>query len=66
MLNHDAAVFDVVEAGGGGYLRGFFVRDVELEPERFGADLGGLAGDFGRLLGAAEDVDEVDGAGNVE
>lgn len=66
VFDHDAAVHDDVEAGGGGYLRGFLVFDAELEPERLGADLDGLAGDFRGLVGAAEDVDEVDGAGNVE
>ena len=65
VFDEEAGVFDYGEAGGGGFFGGGGVFYAELEPEDFGIDGDGRAGDGRHVFGAAEDVDDVDGFGNV-
>jgi hypothetical protein len=60
-----AGVFDYQEAGGAGSFCGGEVGDPLLEPERFGVDGDGGIGDRRNLFGAAENIDNVDGARGV-
>jgi hypothetical protein len=60
-----ARVFDYQEAGGAGFFCGGGVGDSLLEPERFGVDGDGGIGDRRNVFGAAENIDNVDGARGV-
>src|SRR5205823_4013674 len=55
-----ALVFDVVHAGGLGDATRLSGANVQLQPQRAGADGSRLARDRGRVGGGPEDVDEVD------
>jgi hypothetical protein len=65
VFDGEAGVFDDGEAGGASFFGGGGVGDVLLEPENFGADGDGGIGDGRDVLGAAEDIDDVDGFGDV-
>src|SRR5689334_12519627 len=58
MLDLDTAVHDDLEPRLVRDPRRFLVDDVELQPEHPGVDLHRLAGDRGRLVSAAEDIDD--------
>ena len=57
-----AAVHDHGEAGRLGDPLGLLGLDALLEPQHLGPDVDRLAGDLRRLVGRAEDVDDVDRA----
>jgi hypothetical protein len=65
VFDEEAGVFDGEEAGGAGGFASGGVDDAELEPDSFGMDGDGGVDDGRDLFGAAEDVDDVDGAGDV-
>ncbi len=65
MFDEEAGILDGQEAGGAGFFSGFGVFNTQLQPEGFGADGNGGIGDGKSLFGAAEDVDDVDGFGDV-
>jgi len=65
VFDEEAGVFDYEEAGGAGFFGGDGMGDAELEPEGFGVDGGGGVGDARDFFGAAEDVDDIDGAGDI-
>jgi hypothetical protein len=65
VFDGEAGIFDDGETGGASFFSGGGVGDVLLEPENFGADGDGGIGDGRDLFGAAEDVDDVDGFGNI-
>ena len=65
MLDEEAGVFDDGETGGAGFFGGRGVRDALLEPEDFGVDGDGGIGDGRNVFGTAEDINDVDGFGNV-
>ncbi len=65
MLHKEAGVFYYQEAGCAGFGCRLLVRDSLLEPEGFGVDGDGGIGDRGNFSGAAEDVDDVDGFGDI-
>lgn len=60
VLNFDATVLHEGETSALGDLSGFFVANAELEPEHFGTDGGSFPRDRGRVLGFAEDIDNLD------
>src|SRR5690242_83038 len=65
--HHRRAIgLDVLPAGRLGDLARLVGADVELQPQRFGADGRGLARDRGGVRGGPEDVDDVDLLGHVE
>jgi hypothetical protein len=65
VFDEEARVFDDEKAGGAGLLRGLRVRDSQLKPKRFGANCDGGSGDGRNILGAAEDIDDVDGRRHI-
>jgi hypothetical protein len=65
VFDEEAGVFDDGETCGASLFGGGGVRDVLLEPENLGADGDGGIGDGRDFFGAAEDIDDVDGFGNV-
>lgn len=67
----EAVVHDDLDAGGFGFGGGFVVNDAFLEPEVGDFEAYDGVDDFGDVLGAAEDVDELNfsgmgGSGGVE
>jgi hypothetical protein len=65
VFDEETGVFDYEEAGVVGFGGGRGVRDSLLEPEGFGVDGDGGVGDRRDQLGAAEDVNDVDGQWDV-
>lgn len=65
VFDEEAGIFDDGETCGASFFGGGGVRDVLLEPEDFGTDGDGGIGDGRDVFRAAEDVDDVDGFGNV-
>jgi hypothetical protein len=65
VFHEKAGVFDDREAGGVSFRGCRGVGNSLLEPEDFGADGDGGVREQGNIFGAAEDVDDVDGFGNV-
>lgn len=65
MFDEEAGVFDDDEASNARFFGGGRVRDALLEPEDLGVDRDGRIGDGRNAFGAAEDVDDVDGLGDV-
>src|SRR5829696_854078 len=65
VLDLEAVVLDVGETGVLGDGAGLGAGDAELEPEGAGAAGDRLAGHLGGVLGAAEDVDDVDRLGDL-
>jgi hypothetical protein len=65
VFDQETGVLDYGETGGGGFFGGGGVFYAELEPEDFGFDGDGGVGDGRHVFGATEDVDDVDGFGDV-
>jgi hypothetical protein len=65
VFDEKASVFDYQEASGLGFFCDACVGDSLLEPQRFGVDGYGRIGYRRHFLGTAEDVDDVDGNGDV-
>lgn len=65
VFDQEAEVFGGKQSGRAGDFAGARADDAELEPDRFGADGDGGVDDGRHFFGAAEDVDDVDGLGNV-
>jgi hypothetical protein len=65
VFDQEAEVFDGQESGRTGNFTGLRADDAQLEPDGFGADGDGGVDDGRNFLGAAEDVDNIDGLGNV-
>ncbi len=65
MFNEEAGVFDGEEAGGASGFTSGRVDDAELKPNDFGANGDGRVDDRENFFRSAEDVHNVDGAGNV-
>jgi len=65
VFDEEAGVFDDGEASGPGFFGAGEVRNALLEPEDFCVDGDGGIGDGRDFFGAAEDVDDVDGLGDV-
>jgi hypothetical protein len=65
VLDEEAGVLDYQEACGLRFCCGQGVREALLKPEAFGANCDGGIGDAGNAVGTAEDVDYVDGDGDV-
>lgn len=59
----EAVVHDDFDAGGLGFGGGYLVDDTFLKPEVWNFEADDGVDDFGDMLGAAEDVDELDLAG---
>src|SRR5438067_1816499 len=64
MLNHQAAVLDEWNGGVGGEFHCLGGADAALQPDPLGTDCDGFTDDTGAMLGAAEDVDQIDRAGH--
>jgi hypothetical protein len=65
VFDQEAGVLDNGDAGGAGFFGGCGVFYAQLEPQDFGFDGDGRVGDGRHIFGAAEDVDDVDGFGDV-
>jgi hypothetical protein len=65
VFDEGAGVFDNEETGQTGFFGGGRIFDAELEPNDFGADSDGGFDNRWNVFGAAENVDEVDGLGDV-
>jgi len=65
VFDEEAGVFDYEETTGAGFFGGCGVGDSELQPQSFGADGDGGIGNGRDSFGAAEDVDDVNGDGDV-
>lgn len=65
VFDEETGVFDYEKALCVSFRSRGFVGDALLEPEGFGFDGDGGIGDGGNVFGAAEDVDNVDGMGDV-
>src|SRR5690625_4025401 len=65
MLNFDTPIHHDLEAEIFGDLGRLVGPDAQLQPEVFGANLGGLIGDIGGVFGATEHIDHVNLDGNV-
>jgi hypothetical protein len=65
VFDEEAGIFDNGETGGASFFGGGGVGDVLLEPENFGADGDGGIGDGRNVFRTAEDVDDVDGFGDI-
>ena len=62
----DAMVLDEGQATRFGNAGCFLRRDPKLEPENLGADLYGLVGDIGAILGWPEHIDDVHRLGDFQ
>jgi hypothetical protein len=65
VFDQEAGVLNDGEARRAGFFGGGGVFYAELEPEDFGFDGDGGVDDGWHIFGTAEDVDDVDGFGNV-
>lgn len=65
MFDEQAGVFYDEETRGAGFFRSGGAGNPLLQPECFGVDGYGSVGHWGNFLGAAEDVHDVDGLGDI-
>jgi len=65
VFDQEAGILNDEEAGGTGFFSGDRMRNFLLKPEGFGIDNDGRIGDGRYILGAAEDVDDIDAFGDV-